>query len=99
MDPETARARKVNESLRVSISTANESVDLGVQLVSKLRDQGHRLRQTSDRLLPISGLSEQSNRFMSLIMSAMNSGRRLFFFLAILTIIILWLVIRWKSSK
>jgi hypothetical protein len=99
MDPESPTARKVNESLRTSLSEATSSVELGVDVLTRLREQGGRLRHTNDRLTPISALSEQSGRVMSSIMSGMSSGRRLFYVLALVTVILLWLVIRWKSAK
>jgi hypothetical protein len=98
MDPENPIARKTNESLRASLSEATNSVELGVDVLARLRDQGSRLRHTNDRLTPIAALSENSNRLMSSIMSSMTSGRRLFCVLATATVVLLLFVIRWKSK-
>jgi hypothetical protein len=91
--------RKVQESMTIARSEARSALELGVEVLTRIRQQGASLMCSDDLLTPIAGLSRQSSTMMGRIMSNMTSGRWLFSFLALLTIVILWFVIRWKSSK
>jgi hypothetical protein len=91
--------RKIQESMNIARSEAQNALDLGFEVLTRIRQQGASLMRSDDLLTPIAGLSRQSGTLMGRIMSNMASGRWLFAVLALITIVILWLVIRWKSSR
>lgn len=97
-DPEQPFQRKTQESIRHSKSLLHDTKDAGVAILEKIRNQGERLRHSNDRLTPIAGMSGEAGKLLNNIFGSLGSDRRLFVVLAVLTIIILFLVIRWKRS-
>jgi hypothetical protein len=99
MEPEQPLKRKIHESLAYSRNEASNAYQTGLEVLARIRDQGLRLSRSNEHLTPIVGMSAESNRFIGTIMNSLSSGRRLFLLLAIVTIIILYLTLRWKSSR
>jgi hypothetical protein len=91
--------RKIQESMTTARSEAHNALELGFEVLGRIRQQGASLMRSNDLLTPIAGLSHESSSLMGRIISNTASGRWLFAILALITVVILWLVIRWKSSK
>jgi hypothetical protein len=91
--------RKIQASLDASRYELGNAYQAGVEVLTRIRAQAGILGRADEHLTPISGMSQESNRFIGTISKTLSSGRRLFFLLAVVAIIILWLVIRWKSKS
>lgn len=98
-DPEMPINRKIKESLAQSQMQADNALNQSVEVLSRLRLQNSKLAKTSDTLSPLSALSETSNQTMKDILGSLTSGKKLFLLLAAGTILILYVVLRWKHSK
>ena len=98
-DPEQPIQRKMQESVRQSRSLLEDTKQTGIAILEKIRSQGDALRGANDRLTPIATRASESGRLVDRVLSSLSSGRRLFAVLAFLTILILFLVIRWKHSS
>lgn len=98
-DPEKPINRKIKESLASSQMQAEGALNQSVEVLMKLRQQNSRLTETSNTLSPLTSMSETSNKRMGDILSTLSSGKRLFLVLAAGTILILYLVLKWKHSK
>ena len=98
-DPEKPINRKIKESLASSQMQAEGALNQSVEVLMKLRQQNNRLSETSNTLSPLTSMSETSNKTMGNILSTLSSGKRLFFVLAAATVLILYLVLKWKHSK
>ena len=90
--------RKINESLAHSQANAENALNTGVEVLMRLRSQNEKLTHASDTISPLLSMAEASNKVIGNISGALSSGKLLFLFLAILTIVILFLVIRWKHA-
>lgn len=98
-DPEKPINRKIKESLASSQMQAEGALNQSVEVLMKLRQQNSRLTETSNTLSPLTSMSETTNKRMGDILSTLSSGKRLFIVLAAGTILILYLVLKWKHSK
>ena len=98
-DPELPINRKIKESLAQSQMQADNALNQSVEVLSRLRLQNSKLAKTSDTLSPLSAMSETSNQTMKDILGSLTSGKKLFLLLAAGTILILYVVLRWKHSK
>lgn len=98
-DPEMPINRKIKESLAQSQMQADNALNQSVEVLSRLRLQNSKLAKTSDTLSPLSAMSETSNQTMKNILGSLTSGKKLFLLLAAGTILILYVVLRWKHSK
>ena len=76
----------------------NETITSGVEALTRLRNQGSVLRHANDNLSPLSSMTDDSYGVINSTMKELASGRGLFFVGAIITIIIIFLMLRWKHS-
>lgn len=98
-DPEKPINRKIKESLAASQMQADGALNQSVEVLMKLRQQNSRISGISDTLSPLTSMSEASNKKMGEILNTLSSGKRLFLVLAAGTVLILYLVLKWKHSK
>jgi hypothetical protein len=90
--------RQILESLSNSRYHAENVLQVGIDALGRLRRQGDRLLHANENLTPIGGMTEQAHGMIGTIMGSLSSGRRLFYVLAVVTVLILFLVVRWKRS-
>ena len=90
--------RKIKESMDYSKQLVNETITSGVEALTRLRNQGSVLRHANDNLSPLSSMTDDSYGVINSTMKELASGRGLFFVGAIITIIIIFLMLRWKHS-
>jgi len=90
--------RKINDGMKMSQRKANEALSTGVEALARLKAQGSKLSGTNDTLSPLFDSAERSQSISNVILSSMQSGKTMFYICAIVTIVIIFLVIRWKRS-
>lgn len=97
LDPEQPLHRKTQESIQHTQKVLADTKDAGFAILDKIRNQGSMLRASDDRLTPIFGMSGETGKLIKTIQGSMSSGRRLFAVLVVLTVLILYFVIKWKG--
>lgn len=90
--------RKIKEGLNMAQMEASNAASLGMETLAKIREQGSRFSKINDDLSPLASMSDESDSTMNMILRDLTSGKRLFYILAAVTVIVLFLVLRWKRS-
>ena len=90
--------RKIREGLQRSTQSASDALMTGIEALNRLKKQGNILDNANDRLNPLATSGETSLALSQDILASLKSGKIMFFICAVVFIILLYLVIRWKHS-
>lgn len=90
--------RKIKESMDYSKQLVSETIDSGLEALARLRRQGSVLQHANDNLSPLASMTEESHSIVGRTMKELSSGRGLFFVGAIIIVVFIFLMLRWKHS-
>ncbi|EAY01055.1 hypothetical protein TVAG_481250 [Trichomonas vaginalis G3] len=97
MDYETTK-RKIREGMESSINSANGALATGLEALNRLKLQGQHLTNANDNLNPLLTSGEASMNLTHGILNNLGEARNMFIICAIVFIVLIFFVIRWKHS-
>lgn len=95
---ENSIKKKISDGLRFSHQKANDALSTGMEALNRLQNQGRSLTNSNDLLNPLYSSGDLSEKLSNQIFSNLTSSKKLFYSLSILTIIIIFFLLRWKKS-
>ena len=90
--------RKINDGLQRSYENANAALMTGVETIGRLKQQFNHLSNANNNLNPLVSSGEMSLGISNEILKNLTSGRNMFIICAVVFVILIYLVIRWKHS-
>lgn len=97
MDYEATK-RRIRDGMNASINSANGALATGLEALNRLKLQEKHLRNANDNLNPLATSGDASLSLSKGILRNLGEARTMFIICAIIFVVLLYLVIRWKHS-